>query len=176
MISVKVDASGPHQALSALGVNLDDMREPLTAALELCLKDAQDEIRAQGGLFGGGWAPMSPWTGIVSEVLYAKTRDPGGLLMDSGGLMASLEGGNLEVGRKGGEAVVEAVSPRTGFGIARGMQEGTSRTFLVLQGFGFAETGIPPRPFLGWHDSRLEDYTAVFSEHVWKDVDVALEA
>jgi len=175
VIAITIDASQPVAALRLLLDNLGDLTEPLTKVLDLGLSDARAEIGAQGGLFGSGWSPMSPWTPIVAQALYGKERTPGTLLEDTGRLLGSLEregaGNVFHVGKTEGEAGTDAVSRRSGFPLGVGMQFGTSRTFHVLQGEGFSETGIPPRQFLSWHESRSKDYVGIFAEHIMKGIE-----
>lgn len=175
VIAYQIDATGPISALKIIGDNLGHLQEPLTKLLELGLSDAREEIGAQGSYLGDGWAPMSPFTPIVAEVLYGKQRTPGTLLDDDGRLVASLvpggEGNILEVGEMEGEAGTNVTSRRTGFALGPGMQRGTSRTFKVLQGEGFAETGIPARRFLFWSEARAKEYVGIFAEHAFKGVE-----
>jgi len=170
LIAVEIDVTDATAYLHLVEENLGDLREPLTELLTLGLADARADIASQGTLFGDGWAGMSPWTPIVARTLYGKERSPGTLLEDTGALVASLEVGGpanlFEVGPTEGSAGSAALSPRNGFPTAAAMQEGTSRTFHVLQGEGFSETGIPPRPFLSWHEERSDEYVAIFARHI----------
>jgi hypothetical protein len=170
LIAYEIDASGPQEVLKVLGLRLDDCSEPIREILTLALQDSRQEIISQGELFGSGWAPMSPWTNQVSVALYGRGRDPRTLLYDSRGLLDALtpeQAGNVfEVGPKTGIAGADYRSKRTGFDIGKWQQNGTDRTFHVLQGHGYSETGIPARPFLGWHESRADEYVGIFAQHI----------
>ena len=174
MISITIDGTGPISALHVIGENLADLKAPMTKLLELGLSDAREEIAAQGNYLGSGWAPMSPWTPTVAEVLYGTSRVPGTLLNASGGLLGSLVPGGVgnlfHVDDKAGEAGTDLASPRTGFPLGVGMQEGTSRTFHVLQGEGYSETGIPARRVLFWSEARSSEYVGIFARHAFEGV------
>lgn len=174
MIAYTIEASGPQEMLSVVGMRLGDLTKPITEVLTLGLEDARNEIAAQGVLFAGGWLAMSPMTPIVAMKLYGKSRSPGTLLHDTGGLLESLTPGGpenlFEPGPQAGQAGTSYVSPRSGFPVAVGQQQGTSRTFHVLQGMGFSEPGIPPRPFLGWHEQKGDEYVEIFARSIIDEV------
>jgi len=172
LISLEIDASDVLDTLRLLGARQEDLTEPLTEVLELALSDAVATIEGGGSPFA--WAPMSKLTPVVAAKLYGKARSPDTLLKDSGGLVRSLakgaEGNVFEVGPHEGSAGSAYLSGRSGFPIAVGMQEGTGRTFHVLQGAGFSEVGIPPREFLGWRDDRLDAYGQIFADHLFEPI------
>jgi phage gpG-like protein len=169
-IAITIDASEPLAALRILAEREADLTAPLTQVLELGLADAVATVEVGGGPLGI-WAPMSHLTPVVAQKLYGRRRDPGRLLRDGGSLLESLAPGGsgnvFEVGPREGSAGTADISGRTGFPIAVGQQLGTSRTFHVLQGHGFSETGIPPRPFLGWREDRLDAYAGIFADHLF---------
>lgn len=171
MISITIDASQVTEVATILGANLDDLAPAFKLLGESVLEDARSRIVAQGE---GEWPQMSPWTNIVAVALYEKGRDPRTLLQDTRGLIESLrpEGADniFEVGPESAEFGSRYSSQRTGYGIARGQQLGSSRTFHVLQGSGFSDTGTPPREFLMFPENRLDDYDRIFSDHVGKGV------
>lgn len=176
---LEIDASEATDTLHILGFALGNLEEPMTRVLTMALEDSRREIVAQGALFGPGWPAMSPWTTMVAQELYGRTRDPMNLLDDSGGLLESLTPGGagniLEVHGSPIDAWNEGEAgtayERGGFPVAVAQQKGTSKTFRVLSGGGFSPTGIPPRPFLGWHEQRLDEYAGVFARHIFDGVD-----
>lgn len=174
-LAIVIDASDVARALGALEANFSDLSEPFTKAGELVFEDARGVIISQGNLFGAGWGPMSPLTHVVATKLYGRGRDPRTLLYDTRGLLDSLQKDGpaniFEVQPLSAEFGSGYTSPRTGFAIAKYQQEGTTRTFRVLQGAGFAEAaGYPGRKFLGWQESRRDQYAGIFAEHLMKDV------
>lgn len=172
MIAVTIEATAGQELLRVVGQNLGDMTVPFRTMGEAALEDARGQIISQGALMGGGWAGMSPLTNVVSVVLYQKGRDPRTLLYANRGLLNSLtpEGSQniLEAGPDSLKAGTGYTSSRTGFPIAKGQQEGTSRTYHVLGDKGFSPTGIPARQILGWREARFTEFQVLLAEHVLK--------
>jgi hypothetical protein len=179
MIAIEIDTSQPVQALNVMVQNTGDFSEPIAEVLTSALSDARLEVEAsKGGLFGAAWRPMSPFTAdppaFLQRLGVMHSREPSALLEDTGGLAASLE--------RGGPNNIFDVSPtegQTGTSDPAAVlqQEGTSRVFDVLHFFAsrgqrreFITPGIPARPFLSWHEERLEDYDRIFSSHVFNGV------
>lgn len=151
-ITIEKNEIGPY--LQVLAERASDWSQPITKVLESGLEDARAVISGGGSSFG--WAPTSPWTLKVDEVL-GRARQ--GQLQETGGLLNSLR--------------VFAVSPSEGEAgtdspVARYQQEGTSRTFFLLQlpMREFGGYGIPPRPFLFQHEEKFPEYDAMFLDHL----------
>jgi hypothetical protein len=162
------------QKLEILAERLGDFTKPITEMLSSALADAVVAIESQGSAFGETFAPMSELTPIVSTKLYGLGRSPGTLLQATSALVRSLvpgQPGNVfEVAEMEGRAGSSLRSARSGFAIAKGQQEGTSRTFHVLQGQGFSEPGIPPRRFLAWRETRFDEYRRFFATYIQEGV------
>jgi hypothetical protein len=167
-VAYQIDASGPIEVLEILGAGLGDLTRPIGDVLTMGLQDAQDEIRSEGTMFGDRWPEMSPLTPRVAMVLYGITRDPFSLLERSGALFESLTphgpGNIFEPGPQEGEA-------GSALAWAALQQDGTSSTFHVLQGHGSSPGGIPERPFLGWHETRGDEYVEIFAHSLFEGVE-----
>jgi hypothetical protein len=179
-ITIQIDSSGPVQALDLVGQNLGDMTEPITQILKSALADAKLEVEAsKGGLFGGNWAPMSPFTAnppaFLQKIGVMHPREPSALLMSTGSLAESLDPGGpgniLKVAATEGQA-------GTNNAAATLQQEGTSRVFDVMRFFAtrgkersYLSPGIPARPFLGWHDERLPQYDQILGDRIFRGVE-----
>lgn len=169
-ISVEKDEVGPF--LQVMSSQTTDWSEPVKQTLEDGLDDARNVISGGGPDFG--WVPTQPWTLKVDEA-FGRARS--GQLRETGGLLASFR--LFDVRPTGGEAGTD--SP-----IAAFQQEGTDTTFFVLQylrsgigtmsseerfaagSFGsfYGGRGIPPRPFLFWHEEKLPEYDQIFMRHL----------
>ena len=168
-IAIRIDKDAAEQVLTLFGENLGDLTKAFEKVGEVVLEDARGQIVSQGGVFGGGWAAMSPLTHVVAALLYGRGRDPRTLLMDTRGLLDSLQphgpANIFETGPASASFGTEYVSSRTGFAVAKYQQQGTHRTFHVLQNEGFSEVGIPARVFLSFRDDPAE-YEAIFLAHL----------
>jgi hypothetical protein len=157
-ITVEKDEIGPFVELMA--TRATDMSVPISNVARAELDEARQTINSGGA--GFGWAPTSPWTLAIDEVL-GRARQ--GQLNASGTLAASL-GDVFEVSPY--EGIVGTSSP-----VARYQQEGTSTSFLLLQALrsggvkhGYGGRGIPPRPFLFWHQEKLPQYDDIFMDYL----------
>jgi hypothetical protein len=171
VIAVSIDAAGAELAVGLVSKRLADLSAPFTKIGQSVLEDARAQIVSQGRAFAdGAWAPMSELTSIVSTRLYGAGRDPNTLLQATRGLLESLTPGGsaniFEVTPKTASFGSARVSDRNGFPVAAAQQQGTSRTFHVLQGRGFSAVGIPARPFLSFRPEKVETYELLLAEHV----------
>lgn len=171
MIAITIDATEVTVALGAIGKNLESFAPAFEKLGELVLEDARAEIVSQGHVLPGiSWAGMHPLTHVIAAKLYGKGRDDRSLLQDTRGLIDSLAKDGpanvFEVAPLQASFGSAYVSPRTGFPIAKYQQEGTTRSYEVLDGGGFAEGGIPARAFLNWNEARAAEYQEIFAEHL----------
>lgn len=170
VIALTVDTAPATLVIEGMEGRLVDLSPALKKIGESVLEDARNQIVSQGALFGGGWAEMSPLTSVVATKLYKRGRDPRTLLQDTRGLLNSLTPGDTnnisEVTPASASFGSAYVSARTGWGIAAVQQQGSSRTFHVLEGDGYSEPGIPPRPFLTWREEQAPVYEGILAEHV----------
>jgi hypothetical protein len=155
-ITVERDEIGP--ALQLMAERASDWASPIERGLESELEEARSAISGSGGV---NWAPTSPWTLKVDEVL-GRTRTS--RLQETGELLNSLR--VFSVAPTEGEAGTDVPH-------ARYQQEGTSQTFFLLQ---FARSrgtrresggfGIPPSRFLFWREEKLPEYDGIFLDHL----------
>ncbi len=174
LITVTIDASGPTQMLNLVGENLGNMGNPISDILRLELLNAKGV--AESGTASPG---MSSFTANPPELLQRigmmHPRNPATLLRDTGAFAASLEPGGpnniLTVGPSEGEA--GSSDPK-----ALLLQEGTSRTFAVLQFVAsrgrtriYIEPGMPARQIIGFDEARGDQYDAILVRHVFGGLD-----
>lgn len=168
MFAIIIRTEQGEGVLRIIGENLEDLSEPFTEIGKLALEDARQVIAIHGG---GSWAQMHELTPVIARI-FGGERTPETLLEDTGGLVNSLipfEASNIfEVGPMDASFGSQYTSPRTNFGIAKWQQEGTEKSFLVLQGAGYAPGGIAAREFLSWRGERLDEYDATLTRHVEK--------
>jgi len=131
---------------------MGDYTHPLTTILEDGLFTAQQQVQeGKGGAFGGSAWPH------MAEATIKKGRDPGTLLVETGGLLLSMSrgaAGNLfEVTPTEGSAGTQLESSRNGFPYPAAQQAGTS--------------SYPARFFLAWYEERFPDYDLVFLDWIF---------
>lgn len=157
-ITVEKDEVGPYVGL--LVDRAADLSAPIAEVGRDLIQEGR-EVLASGGS-GVGWAPTSPWTLALDDVLG---RSRQGQLNQSGTLAQTL-GDVFEASPY--EGTFGTTNP-----VASYQQEGTNVTFFLLQyerSKGVKRTwggrGIPPRKFLFWHDEKLPEYDEIFMEHL----------
>lgn len=171
MLAITIDASQVTLALAAIGRNVESFAPAFEQVGETVLEDARGQIVSQGNVLPGSpWAAMHPLTHVIATALYGRGRDDRTLLQDTRGLLSSFTKGNpanvFEVEPLEAAFGSAYVSTRTGFPIAKYQQDGTSKSFLVLQGEGYLPPGIPGRTILAFNPARAAEYDGIFAEHL----------
>lgn len=157
-ITVERDTIGPY--VEQMASRAADWSAPNMRVLQSGIEEARATIQSGGS--GAGWAPISPFTLLIDDVL-GRTRE--GQLQETGAMAASL-GDVLEVGPTEGIA-------GTSSDVALYQHGGTTRTFSLLKYLRsggakreYGGRGIPPRPFMFWHTEKLPEYDDIFMAHL----------